>query len=274
MTDRLNRLRSSAIAVLKEGRPTDKCRAADKAEANLNREAIDQTEWNDLTPPERPSRPDKPELVNPGDVPKRRLTTVPGRSALLHAVAHIEFNAIDLAFDMVARFANAPDFNDEYAISFAEDWTRVGIDEARHFRLINDRLRQLDAQYGDLSAHDGLWEAAEKTCDDVLARLALAPMVLEARGLDVTPGMIQRLESVGDNQSADCLKIIYKEEVSHVAYGVKWFEYVCDKRNLDPEICFQDLVRNRFSGQLKKPFNKGAREKAGLLERFYEPLSG
>lgn len=224
--------------------------------------------------PDRPARPDRPELKEPGEVPRRRLSSDEGRIALLHAVAHIEFNAIDLAFDMIARFSCSQDLKPTERADFISDWVQVGDDEARHFAMINDRLAGLGSNYGALPAHDGLWQAAEATNDDVLARLAIAPMVLEARGLDVTPGMIERLEKVNDKVSADILKIIYTDEVSHVAAGVKWFNLVCDKRGLDPEVSFQDLVKERFKGQLKKPFNSGARQKAGLLDRFYEPISG
>lgn len=223
--------------------------------------------------PERPSRPGRPELVPPAQVPRRRLNGQAGRFALLHAVVHIEFNAIDLAFDMVARFAGASDFETLDRTAFIADWIGVGEDEARHFNLIAGRLAELGGSYGDLPAHDGLWDAAQNTADDVLARLAIAPMVLEARGLDVTPGMIERLKSAGDMASAACLEVIYREEVGHVAAGARWFEAICRTRGLDPQPAFQTLVENRFRGSLKRPFNVEARARAGLREALYSPLA-
>ena len=223
--------------------------------------------------PERPARPDRPELCPPGQVPRRRLGSPAGRFALMHAVAHIEFNAIDLAFDMVARFAGDTRIADDQRAAFVSDWVSVGDDEARHFLMVRDRLLALDGDYGDLPAHDGLWEAAEATAGDLAARLAVAPMVLEARGLDVTPGMIERLENVGDQDSAAALTIIYTEEVGHVAAGARWFEHVCRNANESVETCFQALVSKYFRGALKRPFNAEARTLAGLPARFYEPLA-
>lgn len=223
--------------------------------------------------PDRPARPAKPGLVPPGQVKRRRLSTQAGRFALMHAVAHIEFNAIDLAFDMIARFCGASDFDTLDRAAFVSDWIGVGEDEARHFNLIQTRLDALGGAYGDLPAHDGLWRAAQDTSDDVLARLAIAPMVLEARGLDVTPGMIEKLKSAGDTDSAACLQVIYREEVGHVAAGTRWFQAVCAVRGLDPQKTFQDLVEARFKGGLKRPFNVQARDRAGLYEGFYDPVA-
>ncbi len=223
--------------------------------------------------PDRPARPDRPELVSPGRVKRRRLTSPAGRFALLHAVAHIEFNAIDLAFDLIARFGGDPRIADAARADFVADWIGVGDDEARHFMMVRARLGELGGDYGDLPAHDGLWSAAEATADDLAARLAIAPMVLEARGLDVTPGMIERLNAAGDPASASPLKTIYAEEIGHVASGRRWFEHVCAREGEDPQTRFQRFVSQRFKGGLKPPFNAEARERAGLPEAFYAPLA-
>lgn len=223
-------------------------------------------------PPDRPARPLRPLLVPPGDVPKRRLGSPEGRAALLHAVAHIEFNAIDLAFDMAVRFAGDACRLGLDEAAFMADWFAVGADEARHFGLIETRLAALGAVYGDFPAHDGLWEAAENTAGSLLARLAIAPLILEARGLDVTPGMIEKLRGAGDEESAEALEIIYRDEIGHVACGKKWFNAVCAVEALDPVSAFRDLKNRYFSGPLKPPFNHDARSRAGLPRAFYEPI--
>lgn len=223
--------------------------------------------------PDRPSRPVKPELKPPGEVPRRRLNSPKGRFALLHAVAHIEFNAIDLAFDLLARFAGDSRLQNDDRQAFVDDWIGVGDDEARHFEMVRARLCGLGGDYGDLPAHDGLWTAAQDTASSLQARLAIAPMVLEARGLDVTPTMMERLRSVGDSHSADILNVIYTEEVGHVAAGRRWFEYVCAADDQDPKASFQSLVKHYFKGDLKRPFNEDARAAAGLPEDWYAPLA-
>ncbi|MDX5360853.1 MAG: ferritin-like domain-containing protein [Alphaproteobacteria bacterium] len=213
--------------------------------------------------PSRPARPSRPRLVSPTAVP-RRARGRKGRIALLHAVAHIELNAIDLAWDMVARFSGpgTPD-------GFYADWVRVGTEEARHYRLVADRLAAYGAAYGDLDAHDGLWDAAAQTADDLLARLAIVPLVLEARGLDVTPQMIARMEREGDADSAAALEIIHREEVGHVAAGLRWFRAEAERRGLDPAAAFQEIVETGFRGRLKPPFNRDARDRAGMPAAFY-----
>ena len=223
--------------------------------------------------PDAPGRPPRPELKPPAQVPRRRLGNPAGRFALMHAVAHIEFNAIDLHFDMVARFAGDARIADAQRHGFVSDWICVGDDEARHFTLVRRRLQEMGGDYGDLPAHDGLWEAASNTSGDLAARLAVAPMVLEARGLDVTPMMIEKLDSVGDEASVAILRIIYEEEVGHVAAGSRWFEHVCRDETDSAEHCFHRLVSTYFRGPLKRPFNEPARSAAGLPECFYEPLA-
>lgn len=235
------------------------------------REARDLREECLHMPPDRPARPAEPELLPPAKMPRRRGGALRNRIALLHAVAHIEFNAIDLAWDMVARFAR---FDGEpMPRAFLDDWVGVADDEARHFSMIRERLLALGADYGDLPAHDGLWQAAEATRHDALARLAVVPMVLEARGLDVTPAMIERLQGMGDAESAAALKVIYAEEISHVAAGERWFRYLCKRRGKDLQSHFHALVRENFAGLLKPPFNHDARLAAGMQADLYEPLT-
>jgi uncharacterized ferritin-like protein (DUF455 family) len=220
-------------------------------------------------PPPRPARPERPVLRRPKEMAKRRaFGSLAGRVALLHALAHIELNAIDLAWDLVARFAGAGP-----PCGFFDDWVDVAAEEARHFELLAGRLAELGAGYGDLPAHDGLWEAAAVTADDLLARLAVVPLVLEARGLDVTPEMAARLERVGDTESAAILNRIYRDEIGHVATGLRWFDRLCRARGLDPQGVFQERVRRFFKGDLKPPFNHQARAAAGFPRDYYEPLA-
>ncbi len=219
--------------------------------------------------PDRPARPSRPELRPATRVPRRRINAAPaGRIALLHALAHIELNAIDLAVDLVARFA-AP----ELPRAFYDDWLQVADEEGKHFLLLADRLAELGAAYGDLPAHDGLWEAATETAHDLLVRLAVVPQVLEARGLDVTPGMIAKLQAAGDEDSAAVLRLIYDEEIGHVAIGRRWFLWLCGERGLEPQATWQHLVRRHFRGALKPPFNEAGRRAAGLEPSDYLPLA-
>lgn len=217
----------------------------------------------------RPARPSRPVLLAPGKVPRRRINRgTKGRIALLHAIAHIELNAIDLACDMIVRFVPSEDLPD----AFARDWIRVAADEARHFRLLNSRLADLGASYGDLPAHDGLWEAAENTAHNLRARLAIVPLVLEARGLDVTPMMVEKLRSVEDDESADILDVIHRDEITHVAAGQRWFQFLCARDGREPEAEFHYCVRHYFKGELKPPFNEVSRQAAGMPRAYYDVL--
>ncbi len=222
----------------------------------------------DAPMPQVPARPGQPELLAPNRMPKRgRGGSERGRFALLHALAHIELNAIDLAWDLVGRFgAGLPR-------PFADDWVRVADDEARHFLMLDNRLRELGGAYGDLPAHDGLWQAAEATAHDLSARLAVVPQVLEARGLDVTPATAERLRRAGDVISAQILEQIYEDEIGHVQKGNKWFRWACESHGRSPAEAFQSLVRTYFRGSLKPPFNDLARSAAGLTPDFYLDLS-
>jgi uncharacterized ferritin-like protein (DUF455 family) len=220
-------------------------------------------------PPTRPGRPARPPLLRPRDMPKRKAGgNQEKRVALLHALAHIELNAIDLAWDIIARFGT-PDTPRE----FFEDWVKVGEEEAIHFSLLRTRLNELDADYGDLPAHDGLWQAAEETSHDLLARLAIVPLVLEARGLDVTPATIVDFRRAGDEASAAILDRIYHDEIGHVAAGMRWFHHFAETAGLNPKQAWQDRVRRHFKGTLKPPFNDAARKDAGFDPDFYRPLS-
>lgn len=224
--------------------------------------------------PDRPARPEAPELRMPRDMPKRRSGgSAAGRIALLHALAHIELNAIDLAWDMIARFSDVDRAGAPLTKIFFTDWLQVANDEAVHFQLLQGRLRSYGSEYGTLPAHDGLWQAAADTAHDLAARLAVVPMVLEARGLDVTPSMIDNLNRAGDPESAAVLQRIHDDEISHVAVGRRWFETVCAHNGHDPLPTWQGLVRRYFTGVLKRPFNHASREKAGFKAAFYEPLA-
>lgn len=219
-------------------------------------------------PPSRPARPARPELRDPRDVPRRRPGTPEGRIALLHAVAHIELNAVDLHWDIIARFADVP-----LPLGFFDDWVKAADEESKHFNLMCDCLEAQGSHYGALPAHAGMWRAAEDTAADLMARLAVVPMVLEARGLDVTPNMIAVFRKAGDAAAVAALETIYAEEVHHVAYGAKWFNFLCGRHDLDPTGVFHDLVRRHFHGALKPPFNEEKRAEAGLPPDFYWPLS-
>lgn len=219
-------------------------------------------------PPMHPARPARPELLSPRDVPRRRPGSETGRIALLHAVAHIELNAVDLHWDIIARFADT-----EMPMGFHDDWVKTAAEESKHFNLICDCLTGLGSHYGALPAHAGMWRAAEDTASDLMGRLAVVPMVLEARGLDVTPGMIDVFRKAGQADVVAALELIYAEEVAHVAYGSKWFHFLCGRHEMDPKETFHRLVRRYFHSPLRPPFNEEKRAEAGLPPDFYWPLS-
>jgi uncharacterized ferritin-like protein (DUF455 family) len=222
----------------------------------------------DSSPPDLPARPEKPELLPPNEVPRRRLGTEAGRIALIHAVAHIELNAVDLHWDIIPRFADT-----EMPMGYFDDWVKAADEESKHYNLLCDRLEDMGSYYGAVPAHAGMWRAAQDTADDFMGRLAIVPMVLEARGLDVTPGMIQQFKSLKDTKTVEALEIIYAEEVGHVAYGSKWFHFLCGRHNLDPKTEFHRLVQHYFRGGLKPPFNDEKRAEAGLPLDFYWPMA-
>lgn len=209
--------------------------------------------------PAIPGRPDKPDLVSPRDLPRRRNNQQTGHTTLIHAICHIEFNAINLALDAIARFANMP--NDFY-----RDWLQVADEEAKHFSMLSAHLQQAGYAYGDFPAHDGLWEMAQKTHHDPLTRMALVPRVLEARGLDVTPGMMNKLRGSGDLAAVEILEVILREEIGHVAIGTRWFNYLCEQRDLEPTHTFTTLLKTYFNGEIRGPFHIEARKQAGFSD--------
>ena len=244
------------------------CLAATTIEAKLSRTraAVDAFECGSLSldrgprriePIGMPGRPPLPRLVPARALPRRGFGTPQGLAAFVHAIAHIEFNAIDLAWDAVYRFDGLPD-------GYYADWVAVAGDEARHFTLLRARLAELGHDYGDFDAHHGLWEMAEKTADDVLARMALVPRVLEARGLDVTPGMIARLRALGDTRTVGILEVILREEIAHVAAGSRWFRWCCAQRGVEPAPTFIALLTEYARDVMRGPFNVEARCAAGF----------
>ena len=232
----------------------------------VNGEPLNRVSNDEIVRIEIPGRPDKPELVSPQSVKMRKLTTPAGRAVLVHAVAHIEFNAINLALDALYRFRDMPD-------QFYRDWLLVAAEESKHFSLLKQRLSDMGHQYGNMPAHNGLWEMAVRTDHDVLTRMALVPRVLEARGLDVTPGMIKRLEQVGDTETVAILHIILAEEIGHVAIGSHWFKYCCEEQGVEPESTFRELLKTYMGGGLRGPFYTEGRLQAGFTEDELAELS-
>lgn len=263
MSDLPSSLCSAAIQVLLQADPQEKVRLSKKFSGAWASGSIKDVGIADILP-DRPARPARPKL-KPPDQMARRSTGEKGRVALIHAIAHIELNAIDLAWDAIARFAG-----EDLPRAYFSDWVQVAVEEARHFQMLEDRLTELGAAYGDLPAHDGLWEAALKTADDVLARLALVPMVLEARGLDTAPHAADRFRASGDEKTAAILDEIAFDEIAHVAAGVRWFEHVCASRGLNPVAHFHGLVAERYKGQLKAPFAHDLRKQAKMAREYYD----
>ncbi|HYI39295.1 MAG TPA: ferritin-like domain-containing protein [Allosphingosinicella sp.] len=256
----------AARFVLLAAEPAAKVRAARAAARAWRRGALEPA--FDVAMPDSPARPGRPKLLAPSQMPKRgRGGSERGRTAMLHALAHIEFSAIDLAFDLAGRFGES------FPRAFVDDWFSVGADEAMHFALLDRRLKSLGSAYGALPAHDGLWEAAAATAGDPLARLAVVPMVLEARGLDVTPAAVARFEAAGDARSAAILERIYRDEIRHVAAGSKWFRWGCESHGIAPVSTWKRLVGTHFRGTLKPPFNDSARDEAGLSRDYYTALA-
>ncbi len=236
---------------------------AAKSWKSSHAEAVDPHPAKDIVVP---GRPDKPHLVSPHQLAQRGLGTLVGRAAFIHAITHIEFNAINLAFDAVYRFQGLPK-------AYYSDWMDVAMEEVKHFTLLNSRLTQLGFQYGDFDAHNGLWDAAVSTAHDLKARMAIVPRVLEARGLDVTPRMIHRLNSVGDTESAAILELILEEELGHVAKGAYWFNYLCEQENLQADVTFVRLVKDHFARGIGSNLNIELRKKAGFTEFELDALA-
>jgi uncharacterized ferritin-like protein (DUF455 family) len=248
-------LRHAALQALQIADPAAKARAARALDLL---QPVDAGATLEPTAPV-PGRPARPRLVPPGQVPRRTPFTPEGRAALLHAVAHIEFNAINLALDAVWRFPGLPE-------AYYRDWLRVAQEEALHFTLLSAHLATLGAAYGDFDAHDGLWAMCEKTAHDVTARMALVPRTLEARGLDATPPMQARLRAAGDLRAVEILDVILRDEVGHVAVGNRWYRWLCARDGLDPVAHYALLAARHEAPRLKGPLNLEARRAAGFSE--------
>ncbi len=214
---------------------------------------------------DRPGRPARPELVSHNRLAGRGLGSEAGRAAFVHALAHIEFNAINLAWDAVCRFRGMP-------VGYYHDWVAIAYEEAQHFRLLAQRLAELDCDYGAFPAHDGLWEMAARTGHDPLVRMALVPRVLEARGLDVTPAMIKRLAAIGDSRTVEILERIYRDEIGHVEKGTHWYRYLCGMRGVEPAETFRRLLVEYNVDRPRPPLNDAAREQAGFVPEELEML--
>lgn len=252
-------LYAAALTALRERDPAAKCAAthALRHAWNANRLSRDPT-----APPAEPihvpGRPERPRLVSPRAVERRTVSTQEGRAALIHSLVHIEFNAVNLALDAVYRFRHLP--RDYYG-----DWIRVAAEEAYHFALLRDHLRGLGADYGSFTAHNGLWEMAVKTAHDPLARMALVPRLLEARGLDAAPALIAKLKSCGDEPAIKIMRIIQRDEVAHVSIGNRWYAHLCAERGVDPIETFRRLLV-QYGARVRAPFAVAARRQAGFSE--------
>jgi uncharacterized ferritin-like protein (DUF455 family) len=260
--------RRAALAILRERDPATKAARAgalfEAARAQPSR--IDRQATFD-EPGDLPGRPGRPELVEPSSLKRRSMQSEAGRAVLLHALAHIEFNAINLALDAVWRFPSMPQ-------DFYLDWLKVAAEEAHHFSLLSARLADFGHAYGDFPAHDGLWEMAQRTRGDVLARMALVPRTLEARGLDASPPIRKRLAQAGDHASAAILDVIPRDEIGHVLIGNRWFRFLCDGLGLDPHATYERLAEQYHAPKLRGPFNFEARRDAGFDEAELRALAG
>lgn len=250
---RVSELRTLALQALLVGEPEARCRAVDELSESL----LLDTERTVSSDRPVPGRPIRPRLVPIGQVPARNPRTADGHAALLHSIAHIEFNAIGLALDAIWRFAGLPP-------AYYRDWLRVAHEETRHFRLLNAHLATLGVSYGDFDAHDGLWDMAERTAGDVLDRMALVPRRLEARGLDVSPGIRSKLMAAGDPAAAAILDLILRDEIGHVATGNRWFNWLCSARGLDPVATDARIASRHQVPPPRGPFNIAARRAAGF----------
>jgi uncharacterized ferritin-like protein (DUF455 family) len=247
--------------------PAEKCLATDNlatTAALLGTEIIART-INEA--PNLPGRPDKPSMTAPNKAQHRSMATIEGRAALVHSLAHIELNAVNLALDAIWRFPNMPE-------KYYRDWLSVAGDEARHFGLLDSHLKTLGHSYGDFTAHNGLWDMAESTKHDVLARMALVPRTLEARGLDASPQVRNKLVSAGDMKAADIVSIILKDEVGHVYIGNYWYNWLCEQRGLDPIQTFAALAKEHKAPRMLSPLNLVARRAAGFSEEELAMMQG
>ncbi|WP_244846793.1 ferritin-like domain-containing protein [Caballeronia sp. SL2Y3] len=260
--------RRAALAILREREPVAKAERARTLYESVRSSALHVDPALALDDPgDLPGRPARPELVEPSSLKRRGMQSEAGRAVLLHALAHIEFNAINLALDAVWRFSSMP-------AEFYVDWLKVAAEEAHHFSLLRARLAEFGHAYGDFPAHDGLWEMAERTRGDVLARMALVPRTLEARGLDASPPIRKRLAQAGDHASAAILDVILRDEIGHVLIGNRWFRSLCDQAALDPHVTYERLAEQYHAPKLRGPFNLEARRDAGFDEAELRALAG
>lgn len=251
-------------SALYESDPAKKCQKVDDLYAGVIKGDIVPYASADIAEILPAGRPETPLLINPQDVPRRGLGSKEGILALVHAICHIEFNAINLGLDAAYRFRNMP-------AKYYEDWLLVAKDEAKHFTMLSDYLESCDCYYGAFEAHNGLWDSAEKTAHDPLIRMALVPRVLEARGLDVTPGIIKRLQQAKEDEVVRLLGIILQEEEGHVLVGNYWYRYLCEKQNLPPKETFFNLLKE-YGQTLKPPFNIEARLRSGFTQEEIDYL--
>ena len=261
-------LRSRALALWAECDPATKAEGTRALWAVRERHPLHPKQPFELaeTAAPSPGRPARPALVPPKDVPSRTAFTVEGRAALLHAIAHIEFNAINLALDAVWRFDGLPD-------AFYLDWLSVASEEAHHFSLLREHLRSLGFDYGDFDAHDGLWLMTQRTSADVVARMALVPRTLEARGLDATPPLQAKFERAGDHRAVEILGVILRDEIGHVAIGNHWYRWLCERQGLDPATHYALLAQHHQAPRLRAPFNFEARRAAGFTDEEMDALT-
>ncbi|UCB54382.1 MAG: ferritin-like domain-containing protein [Thiotrichales bacterium] len=260
-----NNLFDQALRCIEIDQPFEKAASASALYQRWLAKALDRNSSAAPVSIPNPGRPERPRLVSPRKVPKRGFNSRQGLLKLAHAITHIEFNAINLALDAVYRFRGMPE-------QFYSDWLRVAAEESSHFLMLATYLDDNGASYGDYDAHNGLWEMAVKTDHDVMVRMALVPRVLEARGLDVTPGMIARLETVGEQALVDILKVIHREEIGHVLIGTRWFNYVCQQRALSPRDVFTRLLNEHMKGVIQGPFDEDSRLQAGFTEDEIQQL--
>jgi len=250
---------AACLEALNEADPAKKCVLAQSLYQAWRAGEVEIDEAVPVRPIAEPGRPGKPVLVPPLEVPRRKITSAAGRAALLHAIAHIEFNAINLALDAAYRFRGMPR-------EFYGDWLQVASEEALHFSLVRGHLQSLGYAYGDFPAHNGLWEMAMKTAHDPLVRMALVPRVLEARGLDAQPAIAEKFKSVQDERAVDILGVIERDEIGHVAIGSRWYLYLCQQRGLAPLETFRELLKEYDAPPLKPPFNMAGRKAGGFSE--------
>ncbi len=258
---------AAALAVLAERDIETKLKGAERLWTDWKAGQLAAADSAAAIPHDLAGRPERPPLVPPNQLAKRTLRDRAGHAALIHALAHIEFNAINMALDAVCRYPGLPD-------EFYRDWLQVAAEEADHFGLLRDHLRTLGYDYGDFPAHDGLMQMARDTADDPLARMALVPRLLEARGLDATPAIQQKLRGYGDARGAAILDIILRDEVTHVAAGDRWFRHFCDLRGLEPETAYRELLARHQAPKLRRPVNTAARLRAGFSAAELDSLLG